>query len=205
MANTIKSLKLDKDKAEIRVQSETLEFLKWPTNDRLGILTKACKDFQTAESNLHQKEYSEGWIEVGTADWGDHFYEIRVDVSQRLDENEIALLSGCLGYALREQVRGEDLSIPNAEEVIAGVQVPSSMTHHGAPPLGAVVGLRLYYSYDTSKTRSDDPLFNEAFRKATEYIQNGTPRRKTNRSGPNRMGTSLVKGIGRVPLRIFTR
>ena len=112
------------------------------------------------------------------------FYEILVRVDRNLDDEEISRLSGCLGYALRAEMRGERLSDP--EVVDWGT---------------------LHYWYDSTKSRSDDTwqAADRALTVAPDYIQNGTPVRKTNRGGVNTAGTRLVEGIGPAEISIWVR
>jgi len=113
------------------------------------------------------------------------FYEIMLAFDKPLTESEISRASGCLGYALREMLAGEDLSEPDA--------------------YGADQGMRLSYYYDSTKSRRDDPDYFAAFEKALLYINEGTPVRTTNRAGIGTKGTRLVEGIGPRKVNIFLR
>jgi hypothetical protein len=83
-----------------------------------------------------------------------------------------------LGYALREQLAGEPLSDYRFEVKDKRITV-------------------LEYYYDATKSQRDDPDFIEAFRKAEQYILEGTPIRKTDRAGRGTKGTRLVEGVGK--------
>jgi hypothetical protein len=117
------------------------------------------------------------WILPGDCD-GD-FYEVKAAFCVLLDEEQIRRASGCIGYALRETLAGEDLSEPTVMRE----------TEKGFPTV-------LTYSYDATKSQRDDPDYGEAFNKAAQYVHDGTPIRKTNRAGANTRGTRLVEGIG---------
>lgn len=95
-----------------------------------------------------------------------------------LSADEISRASGCIGYALRQTICGEDLSEPETS-VRQGQTV-------------------LSYFFDSTKSRRDSPDFESAFELAASYVVFGTPVRKTNKAGPRTCGTSLVDGIGPV-------
>lgn len=129
----------------------------------------------------------QAWESVRT--FNDHFYEINMVITgtnRTLTNDEIMEASGCLGYALREVIRGDALSQPNAVVNQFGY-------------------LHVEYSYDSTKTQSDDPDFQEAFDLAESYVQYGTPVRTTNRSGPNTKGTRLCNGIGTCYVQFYVR
>ena len=117
----------------------------------------------------------------------DHFGEIRVTVEKWLTANEIAQVSGALGYALRSTLCGEDLSEPHI------------IQSHRA---GQTV---LLFSNDSTKSRRDDPCFHTAFSVAREFVQYGSPIRTTNRAGIGTRGTRLVSGIGAATVRFAVR
>jgi hypothetical protein len=103
-------------------------------------------------------------------------YQIMMVIDGHLTEAEISRASGCLGYALKEVLAGEDLSEPEVRE--------------------SINCMRFIFYYDSTKSRRDDPDLMQAFEKAERYIEEGTPVRKTNRAGYGTRGTRLVEGIG---------
>ena len=119
----------------------------------------------------------EGYQEVGYDYEGDHFYTLRVEFSRELTADEISRACGCIGYAFRARIRGEELSDP--------------VVLQNTGRAGTVVEL----SYDTTKTASDDPDLIAAFDDAATYIELGTPIRKTDRAGKGTKGTRLVEGL----------
>lgn len=110
------------------------------------------------------------------------FAEIRVLADRRLDGKEVSRLSGCLGYALRQSLAGEDLSEPSV----------FCLRDHPADTHQVTV---LEYAYDSTKSQRDDPDFAAAFDLAQEYVMSGSPVRTTNRAGAGSKGTRLVDGI----------
>lgn len=120
------------------------------------------------------------------------FAEIRVLVERRLNEEEVNRLSGCLGYALRQTLAGEDLSKPSVFLLSA------------FPADGRQVTV-LEYTYDSTKSRRDDPDCALAFALAQEFIFSGSPIRTTNRAGAGTKGTRLVEGIAPCHLSFFAR
>lgn len=157
----------------------------------LAGLILECLDSDQIDSlvkAIQKKEENEKpWIPI--EENIDFFSEIKLYTPYFLSETAIETISGCLGYALREVIRGEDLSLP---EIIR-------LTN----------GITLTYYYDSTKTHSDDPDFSLAFEKARKYWSEGTPKRKTDKSGPFTKGTSLVPGLTStvIPgsIQIFTR
>jgi hypothetical protein len=113
------------------------------------------------------------------------FYEIMMVIDSPLTDEEISRASGCLGYALREVLAGEDLSEPEVTAFPRSVQ--------------------LAYHYDSTKSRRDDPDYLSAFEKAARYIEEGTPVRRTNRAGAGTKGTRLVEGIGTRKITFYLR
>ncbi len=109
------------------------------------------------------------------------FYSFTVRFPRLLSTDEISRASGCIGYALRETLAGEDLSDPQVGFALCGATV-------------------LSFDYDSTKSRRDDPDSLLAFERAAAYIVLGTPIRKTNRAGFGTKGTSLVDGIGLVSM-----
>ena len=133
------------------------------------------------------------WNAVGSSDaFANDFSEIRVLADRRLNEEETRRLSGCLGYALRQILAGEDLS------------EPSVFLLSDSPADKRQVTV-LEYAYDGTKSRRDDPDFALAFALAQEYVFVGTPVRGSNRAGVGTKGTQLVKGIAPCHLSFFVR
>ena len=109
------------------------------------------------------------------------FDGIRVVADRLLSADEARRLSGCLGYALRQTICGEDVSDP-------------TITHlRGDDGTGTTV---LEYGYNSTKSRRDDPDFDQTFSLATQYVREGSPIRRTDRAGWGTRGTRLVEGIG---------
>lgn len=109
------------------------------------------------------------------------FDTITVRVGRTLNDAEVAQVGGCLGYALRVHVAGEDLG------------EPESVTHRAGQTV-------LRYWYDSTKAQRSDPDPQHAFQVAAEYMFEGTPVRRSNKAGPGAMGTRLIEGIGPVAL-----
>ena len=122
------------------------------------------------------------------------FAEIRVLVERRLNEEEVTRLSGCLGYASRQTLAGEDLS------------EPSGFLLSTFPADGRQATV-LEYAYDSTKSRRDDPDYALAFALALaqEYAFAGTPVRSSKRAGAGTKGTRLVEGIAPCHLSFFVR
>jgi len=119
----------------------------------------------------------------------DDFYGVRVVCDRRLDADEVSRVSGCLGYALRCTLAGEDLSDPTVFYLSNA----------------ATTFTVLDFGYDATKSRRSDPDFQGAFDLAREMIVAGTPIRATNRAGWGTKGTRLVDGIGPVRLLFYVR
>jgi hypothetical protein len=127
------------------------------------------------------------WLPVSGDGWlGQDWYELRAVFDRRLSPDEIARASGCIGYALRALLAGEDLSEPQVACIRSGQTV-------------------LDYAYDSTKSRRDDPPFAEAFDCARQLVQEGSPIRQTNRTGAGTRGTRLVEGIGPVGVTFSVR
>lgn len=107
-----------------------------------------------------------------------HFNKIRATFPTYLPISEVQKISGALGYALAAVVRGDELSLG---KVIVN---------------GHVSGCVVEWDYDTTKSKSDDPDFEEAFERAKLYMVHGSPIRKTDVKGVGTKGTRLVEGIG---------
>lgn len=140
-------------------------------------------------------ENSDGWTPIEEYD-GREFNEIRLELRgwhachstrvRGLNAEAIRRASGCLGYALRQELAGEDLSDPEQE-----------MNGNGLAALA--------FYYDLTKSRRDDPDVFAAFELARQYIVEGTPARKTDRQGAGTKGTRLVEGIGPCDVQFYLR
>lgn len=107
----------------------------------------------------------------------DHFSYIRLEFPRQLDGQEIRNAAGCLGYALQQHMRTENMDDPE-------ILVNNSRR------------TVLEFYCDSTKSRRDDNYAPEAFDSAFEYIVDGSPIRTTNRAGAGTRGTRLVNGIG---------
>jgi hypothetical protein len=118
------------------------------------------------------------------------FYTVAaiVHASEPLDTSEISRIAGCVGYALREHCRGEDLGPPTFTRLACDRPRNSYL---------------LEMTYDSTKSRSDDPDFCAAFEAAEDYARNGTPIRTTNRAGAGTKGTRLIEGVPSVRSILF--
>lgn len=112
-------------------------------------------------------------------DW----YDMSVEVDRYLTDAEVDMVVGCVGYAFRQVLAGES----------------ADLLGDGRSQSGTTIII----SYDSTKSQRDDPDFLEAFNLAQQYIQFGTPVRKTNRSGPGTAGTPLLAGIGECRVALF--
>ena len=119
------------------------------------------------------------------------FYEIRAVCDRRLAEEEISRMSGCLGYALRSTLAGEDLSDPSIFRLF--------------DDRGSCAFTVLEYSYDSTKSRRDDPDFALAFDMAQTMIFSGSPMRTTDRAGIGTKGSRLVEGIENCNITFYVR
>ena len=99
-------------------------------------------------------------------------------VAGHLTPDEMTRVTGCVGYALRATLAGDDLGQP----------VVSYMVERGR-----VTATILEMSYDSSTSIRTEPEPASAFELARQYVAEGTPRRKTSRSGS--VGSRLVEGI----------
>lgn len=117
------------------------------------------------------------------------FEQIKLVADRRLDSEEIGLAAGCLGYALTETLRGEELPLPRV-----------------AFPKGACgrVFTELVFDWDSSSSIRTAPDPHRAFEVASVYCQHGTPVRTTERAGAGTRGTRLVAGID-TPVSFWVR
>ena len=116
------------------------------------------------------------------------FSQIRVMADRRLDADELLRLAGCLAYALRASLAGDDVGQPEVSYAVA----------EGGATFTVV---EADYDSDSSIRTEPDPA--EAFALACLYILQGTPLRKTNRVGPR--GSRLVEGIAPCNITIYVR
>lgn len=125
-----------------------------------------------------------GWYVPGThpGDWD----TIRATFDRELSASEILEAAGCIGYALRIYMAGEELSLPTVEEARDRKTV-------------------LRFSYDSTKAQRSAPDVAEGLAEAARYIVEGTPVRKTNRAGVGTIGTRLSAGIGPVGVEFRIR
>ena len=118
------------------------------------------------------------------------FTQIRAVCDRSLDTDEIGRLSGCLGYALKAALAGEELDEP-------GVYYPAAG--------GKIAFTVLEYRWNSTSTTRTEPDYSQAFSKAREYIFAGTPIRTTDREGKGTKDTRLVAGIALCNLSFFLR
>lgn len=111
----------------------------------------------------------------------DGFTEIRVVLDALLTDDEIDAVTGTLGYALTETVKGEELSLPEVARIAGG-------------GLDLTV---LSYQWNSDDCIRSSPNFARAFEVASVYIPHGSKVRTTNLAGPGTRGTRLVDGIGK--------
>ena len=129
------------------------------------------------------------WKHVDAADAFEvPFDTIRVVTAGHLDPVEIVCVLGCLGYALQAMLAGDEVGMP----------VVSYVVKHGR-----VTATILEMFYDSESTIRTEPDPAEAFQLARQYVAEGTPPRKTTRSGP--VGTRLVAGIGACGVGFYVR
>lgn len=127
------------------------------------------------------------WVNIDHPNGFDTFnYNIRVDINTVLTEEEVCTVSGAIGYACKVSFRGESLSLPEV-----------TLIKHNTTTA-------LCFSYDLTKSRSDDvgAHFNTWAENIKEFIQVGSPKYKTNKSG--KIGERLIYGIGKVGIEIYT-
>ena len=141
------------------------------------------------ESDTANPTDDSAWRRVDAANAFDGpFDAIRVVTAGHLDPVEIVCVLGCLGYALQAMLAGDEVGMP----------VVSYVVKHGR-----VTATILEMFYDSESTIRTEPDPAEAFQLARQYVAEGTPSRKTSRSGP--MGTRLVEGIGARDIGYYVR
>lgn len=167
----------------------SLKFSAEPVQDEL-ILKNVLEYYNSLAAGADSGPIDgQGWVSLAGFLSGEgsraDFSEIMLVFDGPLAEWEVRQASGCLGYALREVLAGEDLSDPEG----------SGESHRP----------RLVYYYDSTKSLRDDPDYGAAFEKAVRYMEEGTPIRATNRAGAGTKGTRLVEGIGPRKVSIFLK
>ena len=141
------------------------------------------------KSNTANQTDSSVWRRVDTADAFDvPFDTIRVVTAGHLDLVEVACVFCCLGYALRATLAGEEVGMPDVSFILEQ---------------GRVAATVLVLSYDCTKSIRTNPDPKLAFELAHQYVREGTPLRKTSRTGP--IGTRLVEGIGSRRVEFYVR
>jgi hypothetical protein len=135
-----------------------------------------------------------GWTH--TEDWLGDFKQIRVTFNRLLETYETLNAAAAIGYALRENINGERLSLPKI--AIAG---EVGIGENGREGLYSV----LLFNYDSEQGANRDFDVRETFRVAAEYVIDGSPLRKTDRAGNGTQNTRLVQGIGEVGVRFEVR
>ena len=129
------------------------------------------------------------WKSVGAPDaFDESFSRIRVVCDCRLNEGEVERLAGCLVYALRATLAGDDLGEP--ETTYALIEGGAAFTIVEA-------------DYDSDSSIRTDPDPAQAFDAARLYITQGTPVRQTDRAGWGTRGTRLVEGIAACNLTFY--
>jgi hypothetical protein len=143
----------------------------------LALLTRHGNTFATASALAAPPETPWRPVEDPAAFTGG-FTEIRVVCDTILDDSEVERVAGCLGYALREHLAGEDLSEPTVYR----------------PQDGELALTVIDFNWDsrTSIRSNPDPAW--AFEVARVYVFAGTRERTTARVGP--IGSRLVEGLG---------
>ena len=111
-------------------------------------------------------------------------------MTARLGQEEVRRFCGCLGYALKATLAGDELGEPEVCYPAAG---------------GAIAFTVMEFAWDSQSTTRTDPNYSEAFSKAREYIFAGTPLRTTDREGKGTKDTRLVEGIALCNLSFFLR
>lgn len=145
--------------------------------------TQYCYEIGTRQA---KEDQDSNWC---LPDSVEEFSQVRMVISSHLDNEGVLRASGCLGYALREHLAGEDLSIPVVTYTSEDVLPYTTLIFH----------------YDSTKSRRSDPDFVAAFSAAKDVCREGSPVRKTNRSGPGTKGTRLVEGIGQRSVDFWVR
>lgn len=120
-------------------------------------------------NGTHSTDYAHSIPSIET-----DFEHLAVVIDRALTTDEIERVSGCLGYALAK-MNGEGLYFEPDVTITSG---RTTITHF----------------WDSTKARRSSWSIEEALEEAARFIIEGTPVRRTNRTGP--IGTRLVEGIG---------
>lgn len=118
------------------------------------------------------------------------FTQLRAVCDRSLSTEEAERFTGCLGYALKATLAGDELGEPAVCCPTAG---------------GQIVFTVLEFVWDSQSSTRGEPDYSLAFTKAREYIFAGTPLRTTDREGKGTKDTRLVEGIGLCNLSFFLR
>ena len=118
------------------------------------------------------------------------FGEIRAVCDWILTAEEMQRFSGCLGYALKATLAGEELSAPYMCYPVADGRIFFTVLEFG------------YASLSSTRTTPD---FFQAFATARQYIFEGTPVRTSDREGKGTKDTRLVEGIDICNLSLYVR
>ena len=133
--------------------------------------------------------WEDAWKSVDAPDaFAESFSRIRVVCDRRLNASEAEQMAGCLAYALRAGLAGDEMGQPEVSYAIAKDGIKLTV---------------LEADYDSESTIRTDPNPSETFALARLYISEGTPIRKTNRVAAS--GTRLVEGISPCNLSIYVR
>jgi hypothetical protein len=118
------------------------------------------------------------------------FIQMRAVCDRALAEEEVRRFSGCLGYALKSTLAGEELDDPIVCYPVAG---------------GKIAFTVMDYRWDSLSTTRTDPDYSQSFSRAREYVFAGTPLRTTDREGKGTKDTRLVEGIAPCNVSFFLR
>lgn len=108
------------------------------------------------------------------------FTQIRAVCDRALTQEEVRRFAGCLGYALKAVLAGDELPEPDVSYPAAGGQIAFTV---------------MEFAWDSRSSARTEPDYSQAFTKAREYIFEGTPVRTTDREGKGTKDTRLVEGI----------
>ncbi len=118
------------------------------------------------------------------------FTRIRVVCDRRLSDDEVTRLAGCLAYALRATLAGDDMGEPEAAHALIS---------------GGAAFTIMEADYDSDSSIRTDPNPAQAFIAARLFILEGTPLRCTDRAGRGTTGTRLVEGIAPCNLTFYVQ
>ena len=118
------------------------------------------------------------------------FTEIRAVCDRTRGGEEVRRFCGCLGYALRATLAGEELGEPLVYYPVAD---------------GRIAFTVLEFPYDSASSARTSPDCFQAFALARQYLFEGTPVRTTDREGKGTKDTRLVEGIARCNLSLYVR